>query len=121
MKAKLWTSRILTAWIVLFLLFDAAVKLLRLPVAVAATVDLGYPEGLVVGIGVLELICLVAYAIPRSSFLGAILLTGFLGGATATKVRLEDPWFLFSVAVGGLVWGALWLRDDRVRTALAPS
>ena len=75
--------------------------------------------GLVVPIGIVLLACIAVYLIPRTSVLGAILLTGYLGGATATQVRLENPWFLFPVGVGVLIWGGLFLRDDRLR-ALIP-
>lgn len=111
---KRWTGLVIGAWVVLFLAFDSAVKLLRLDVAVEGTTRLGYPEHLVVIIGVIELACLLAYVIPRTAPIGALLLTGYLGGATATQVRVEDPWFLFPVAVGVLTWGALWLRDPRI-------
>jgi len=107
-------------WVVLFLAFDAAVKLLGLNVAVEGTARLGYPADLVVIIGVVELVCLVAYVIPRTAPIGAMLLTAYLGGATATQVRVEDPWFLFPVGVGVLIWGALWLRDPRVGVILMP-
>ena len=111
---KRWTGLVLGALVVLFLAFDSAVKLLRLDVAVEGTTRLGYPEHLVVIIGLIELACLLAYVIPRTAPIGALLLTGYLGGATATQVRVEDPWFLFPVAVGVLIWGALWLRDHRI-------
>jgi hypothetical protein len=91
------------------------VKVLNLDVAVDATTKLGYPAGLGVAIGVIELVCLVAYLIPRTAIVGAILLTGFLGGATATQARVEDPWFAFPIVVGAMVWAALYLRDPRVR------
>jgi hypothetical protein len=112
--AKLWTGRIVGTLIVLFLVFDGVVKLLKMNVAIEGTVRLGYPARLVAAIGLVEVVCAVAYAWPRTSTLGAILLTGYLGGATATQVRLEDPWFLFPVLIGVLAWGALWLRDPRV-------
>ena len=113
---KRWAGIVIGAWVVLFLAFDAAVKLLGLDVAVEGTTRLGYPASLVVTIGWVEVVCLLAYVIPRSSPIGAVLLTAYLGGATATQVRVEDPWFLFPVGVGVLVWGALWLRDPRVGT-----
>ena len=115
---KRWTGVAIGAWIVLFLAFDAAVKLLGLEVAVEGTTRLGYPADLVVIIGWVELVCLLAYVIPRSAPIGALLLTGYLGGATATQVRVEDPSFLFPVGVGVLVWGALWLRDPRIGAVL---
>lgn len=114
----LWTGRILGALLVFLLLFDALGKVMRLPPVVEGTARLGYPEGLVLGIGLVELVCVVVYAIPSTSALGAILLTGFLGGATATHVRIGDP-FLFPVVSGVLIWGAIFLREGRLR-ALIP-
>jgi hypothetical protein len=118
---RLWTSRIAGAVTILFLLVDTIVKVLRLPPAVEGTVRLGYPESTVFGIGIIELVCLVAYVIPRTSILGAILLTGYLGGAVATHVRIESPLLshtFFPIYVGVLIWAALFLRDDRLRTLL---
>jgi hypothetical protein len=112
--ARLWTGRIVAAWIVLFLLWDGAMKLLKTSMAIEGTMRVGYPARLVAVIGLVELICVAAYALPRTSMVGAILLTGYLGGATATQVRLEDPWFLLPVVIGVLVWGALWLRDPQM-------
>src|SRR5262249_49367673 len=111
-----WMGRVITALTVAFLLFDTMVKVLSLPVAVEGTIRLGYSSGLVVSLGLVELICLAAYLYPRTAVLGAILLTGFLGGATATQVRVESPWFLFPVVVGALVWAGLFLRDEHVRS-----
>lgn len=111
---KRWTGLVLSAWVVLFLAFDSAVKLLRLDAAVDGTTRLGYPADLVVIIGLVELVCLLAYVIPRTAPIGALLLTAYLGGATATQVRVEDPWFVLPVVVGVLVWAALWLRDHRI-------
>ena len=101
-----------------FLLFDSGLKVMKLAPAVEATVRLGYPARLVLAIGIAELICVVLLVIPRTSILGAILLTGYLGGATATQVRLEDPWFFFPVVISLLVWGGLYLRDERLRALL---
>ena len=115
-------GRLLSALAVLFLLFDSVVKVMRLAPAVEGTARLGYPESLVLGIGILELVCLVVYAIPRSAVLGAILLTGYLGGAIATHVRVGSPLFthtVFPIYVAVLVWGGLFLREDRLR-ALIP-
>lgn len=117
---KRWAGIVIGAWVVLFLAFDAAVKLLGLDVAVEGTTRLGYPASLVVAIGWVELVCLLAYVIPRTAPIGALLLTGYLGGATATQVRVEDPWFLFPIAVGVLMWGALWLRDPRIAAIFTP-
>jgi hypothetical protein len=118
-KKSLWAGRIISALMVLFLLFDSGLKVMKLAPAVEATARLGYPASLVLAIGLAELICVVLFVIPRTSILGAILLTGYLGGATATQVRLEDPWFFFPVVIGVLVWGGIFFRDERLR-ALIP-
>jgi hypothetical protein len=118
---RLWAGRIVGGLVVLFLLFDTMMKLLRLPQAMEGTVQLGYPENSVLVIGIIQLVCLVLYLIPRTSILGAILLTGYLGGAVATHVRIESPLFthiLFPIYVGLFIWGALVLRNDRLRTLL---
>jgi hypothetical protein len=115
----LWAGRIISGLIVLFMLFDATVKLLRLPAALEGTVRLGYPASVVVPIGVVGLACIVLYLIPRTAVLGAVLLTGYLGGATATQVRVQDPWFIFPVFLGILAWAGLYLRDENLR-ALIP-
>ncbi len=117
-KRMLWAGRIISGLAVLFLLFDSAIKLMKLPPAVEGTVRLGYPESLVLGVGIVELVCILVYVIPRTSVLGAILLTGYLGGATATNLRVGNPLFthvLFPIYVGVLVWGGLFLRDHRLR------
>ena len=114
-KAKLWTGHVITVFTVAFLLFDTMVKVLNMPVAVEGTARLGYPAGLVMFIGIVELVCLGAYLYPHTAVLGAILLTGYLGGATATQVRVGDPWFVFPVVVGVLVWAGLFLRNERLR------
>lgn len=121
-KTQLWAGRIMGGLAILFLVFDTVLKLVRAAPAVEGTAQLGYPAGLVVGIGIIEAICLVAYVIPGTSVLGAILLTGYLGGAVATHVRVGSPLFshiLFPIYVGVLIWGALVARDERVR-ALIP-
>ena len=120
----LWAGRIISGFVTLFLLVDAGFKLIRpLPApAVQAFGKLGYPVEFASGIGILLLACVAAYLIPRTSVLGAILLTGYLGGAVASHVRVGDPWFshaLFPVYVGLLIWGGLYLRDERLR-ALVP-
>ena len=114
-KKRLWTGYILTALIALFLLFDSIVKILRLTPAMDANAGLGYPPSVILPIGIAELICLILFIVPRTSIFGAILLTGYLGGATATQVRLEDPWFFFPIVIGMLAWGGLFLRDARLR------
>lgn len=115
-------GRIMSGLVVLFLLFDSVIKLVRLPIAVEGTMQLGYPEDTVVGIGVVLLLCLVVYLIPRTAIFGAVLLTGYLGGAIATHVRVGSPLFshvLFPIYVALLVWGGVFLRCPRLR-ALIP-
>ena len=120
-KSMLWTGRIISALPVLFLLMDGVMKLLKPRVVVEATVQLGYPESVILGLGIVLITCTVLYIIPPTSVLGAILLTGYLGGAVATHVRVGEGLFpvLFPVIVGVLIWGGLWLRDERLR-ALVP-
>jgi hypothetical protein len=117
--AQLWAGRIMFVVAVLFLLVDSVMKVLRLAPAIEGTVQLGYPESAVFGIGLVQLACVALYVIPQTSVLGAILLTGYLGGAIATHVRVGNPLFgfvLFPVYVAVLVWGALFVRDARLRT-----
>jgi hypothetical protein len=117
-KKRLWAGRIVSALATVFLLVDGVMKAMKAPVAVQATIQLGYPESAVLGIGILLLVCTLLYVISRTSILGAILLTGYLGGAIATHVRVGDPLFthvLFPVYVGAMVWGGLFLRDNRLR------
>ena len=116
-KKRGWAGLIVSGLMVLFLLFDCIVKLLQLAIATEATVRLGYAESLVFGIGVVELACTVLYVIPRTSILGAILLAGYLGGATATHVRIGDPYF-FPIVIGVLIWLGLWLRDEQLQTLI---
>ena len=118
-RGMLWTGRIITTLIALFLLFDCAVKLMKSPQAVQGTIQLGYPESKVVPIGLVLLASLAFYLLPRTSILGAILLTGYLGGATATMVRVSSPWVLFPVLIGVLAWAGLYFRDEQLR-ALIP-
>jgi hypothetical protein len=121
-KSRLWTARILSGLAAAFLLFDAVMKLVKPPVVVKATVELGYPESTIVGIGVVLLVCMLLYLIPRTSILGAVLLTGYLGGAVASNVRIGNPLFshvLFPIYVAALVWGGLYLRDTRLRTLIS--
>lgn len=113
-----WLGRIISGLMILFMLFDGGIKLLKVPAAVEGTARLGYPTSLVQPIGILALVCSLLYAIPRTSVLGAILLTGYLGGATATQVRVQDPWFLFPVVLGMLIWAGLYFRDQRLRALL---
>ena len=117
----LWTSRILSGLAVLFLAFDATIKLLNPPMVVEANAQLGYAAHVIVPIGILEVVLLVLYLVPRTAVLGAVLWTGYLGGAIATHVRVGNPLFshiLFPTYVAALLWGGLWLRDARVRALL---
>lgn len=116
-----WTGRALSGLAVLFLAMDAAMKLFQVAPAVDGTAQLGYPAHVLVPIGVIELTCLALYLVPRTAILGAILWTGYLGGAIATHVRVESPLFthvLFPIYVAALLWGGLWLRDRRTRVLL---
>ena len=119
---QLWTGRILSTLAVLFLIFDTVIKLMQIQPVKESFVRLGYPTSIAVAIGALELACLTVYLIPRTSVLGAVLLTGYLGGAVATNVRVGTPLFshvLFPVYLGVLLWLGLYLRDEWVR-ALIP-
>jgi Na+/melibiose symporter-like transporter len=119
-KKMFWAGRIMSALPALFLLVDGCMKLVMPAPVVEATVRLGYPESVIVGLGILLLACTVIYLLPSTSILGAILLTGYLGGAVATHVRVSDGFFpiLFPVILGALIWGGLFLRDDRLRPLL---
>jgi hypothetical protein len=113
-KSRLWTGRVVSGLTAALLLLDGALKALKLPAVVAATVKVGFPESAVAGIGCALLVSTLLYLIPRTSILGAILLTGYLGGAVATHVRLGDPLFshvLAPVYLAVFVWGGLCLRD----------
>jgi len=116
----LWAGRIVSALPALFLLVDGGMKLVKPVPVVEATVQLGYPESVIFGLGIVLLACTVVYLVPRTSILGAILLTGYLGGAVATHVRVGDGLFpiFFPVILGVLVWGGLFLRDSRLRALL---
>jgi len=103
---------------VLMLLFSAAMKFVRPPVALEGFAHLGYPAHLSIPLGIVELGCTILYLIPRTSVLGAILLAGYLGGAVATHVRVEEAFFM-PIVLGILVWGGLFLREPRLR-ALIP-
>jgi hypothetical protein len=118
----IWTGRVLTGLAVLFLLFDSTGKLLEVQPVIDGTRQLGYPRDIVFSLGVILLACLVVYLIPRTSVLGALLVTGYLGGAVAAQARVENPLFshiLFPTYVAIFIWGGLVLRDARLR-AFAP-
>ncbi|OXM85610.1 DoxX family protein [Paenibacillus rigui] len=117
-KGRLWTARIMSGLVTLFMLVDSVSKLFKPAAVVEGTVSLGYAEHHVIVIGILGLIATVLYAVPRTSALGAVLLTGYFGGVIATHVRMDAPLFthiLFPVYIAILAWGGIWLRDARVR------
>lgn len=120
-RKSLWTGRILSGLVAAFFLMDAVMKLFKPAFVVEATVQLGYPASCIVGLGVVLLLCTVLYLIPRTAVLGAVLLTGYLGGAVATHVRVSAGLFnvLFPVVFGCMVWGSLYLRDRRLHGLLA--
>jgi|SRR5262245_19357342 len=117
-KSRLWAGRIISALPALFLLVDGAMKLAKPEVVVKTTVELGYAEAVILPLGIVLLACTILYVIPRTAVLGAILLTGYLGGAVATHVRAGHGPFeiFFPVVMGALLWIGLVLRDDRLRT-----
>lgn len=113
-----WASRIMTGVVVLFLTFDVVVKFMNSPEAVAGTAQLGWSPASLPTLGAIGAVCLILYVIPRTALLGALLWTGYLGGAVATHLRVGNPLFthtLFPIYVAALLWGALYLRDARVR------
>jgi hypothetical protein len=120
-KKMLWAGRIMSALPALFLLFDGGAKLVQPTPVVEGTVKLGYPVSVILGLGIVLLASTLLYIIPRTAVLGAILLTGYLGGAVASNLRVQEGWFaiLFPVFFGALIWGGLYLRDARLR-ALIP-
>jgi len=117
-KARLWTSRIMAAIVIFFMLFDSIFKFFPPQEVIDGTLELGFAEHHIPILGALGFISIVLYAIPRTAVLGAVLLTGYFGGTIATHLRLDNPLFthtLFSVYLGILAWGALWLRMDLLR------
>ena len=117
-KKKLWAGRIISALPVLLLLFSGVMKLMKPAAVMQGFAGYGYPESLITVIGLLEIGCTVVYAIPSTSILGAILLTGYLGGATATNVRVGNPAFIMTTILGILAWLGLFLRDDRLHVLI---
>ena len=119
-RGALWGGRIMSWLPALFLLVDGVMKLFKPAVVVEATVKLGYPENTIVPIGIVLTVCTILYLIPRTAVLGAILLTGYLGGAVATHVRVGEGLFpvSFPIIFGILLWGGLYLRDNRWRTLI---
>jgi DoxX-like family len=115
-----WVGRILSGLVIVFLLFDGAIKLVPWPIVTETMERMGYgsSDALMRGLGAITIACTVLYAIPPTSILGAILLTGYLGGAIASHVRIDSPLFthtLFGLYLGLMLWGGLWLRDHHLR------
>src|SRR6187402_1386041 len=120
-KTQRWISYIMSGLVILFMLFDSIMKFVKPREVIEGTLALGYGEEHLIVIGTLGLISTLLYALPRTSFLGAILLTAYFGGAVATHVRLNNPMFthtLFTVYFGILIWGGLWLRNSKLRELL---
>ena len=118
MNTSVVVGRALSALAIVFLVFDTAIKLVQAPVVAQTLGSLGYPGDLGLTIGIVELVCLVLYALPRTAVLGAILLTALFGGGIATHIRVGSPLFthiLFGVYLGLFVWGGLYLRSERLR------
>jgi hypothetical protein len=117
-KGRLWTARVMSGIAILFMLLDSIMKLFKPAFVVDSTVSLGYQEHHIFLIGILGLLSTILYALPRTTILGAVVLTGYFGGVIATQVRLDAPLFstiLFPVYLAVLVWGGLWLRNEQVR------
>jgi hypothetical protein len=120
-RRAVWTGRALSGLAVAFLIFDSVGKLLQVQPVIDGTTQLGYPRDAVFGLGMILLSSVLVHLVPRTSLLGAVLLTGYLGGAVATHVRVESPLVthvLFPMYVAALVWGGLILRDARLRAFL---
>lgn len=114
-KTALWTGRVMSALPVLLVLFGSVVKLMKTASVVEAFVRAGIPERLIIPVGIIELVCVIVYLIPQTAVLGAILMTGLLGGATITNLRISDPTYPMPIVLGMLAWGGLFLRDLRLR------
>jgi uncharacterized membrane protein (UPF0182 family) len=115
-KGRLWTGRIISAVVVLFLLFDSITKVMKVRAVMEASAQLGYPANTIVIIGVILLVCTVFYIIPQTAVLGAILLTGYLGGAVAANLRIGTSMFntLFPIVFAALAWTGIFLRESRL-------
>ena len=114
-KTTLWISRVMSALPVLLVLFGSVMKLMKTAAVVEGFVRAGVPERLIIPVGIIELVCVIVYVIPQTAVLGAILMTGLLGGATITTLRIGDPTYPMPVVLGMLAWGGLFLRDTRLR------
>jgi len=120
-KGQLWTGRVLSGIAVLLMLFDTIIHAMRPPAVIQGFAQLGFPLSIAIPLSTIELIAIVLYVIPRTSVLGAILLTGYLGGAVAAQVRIGAPLFstvLAPIYVALFLWGGLYLRDERVRAVV---
>jgi len=117
-KKQLLAGRVISALPALMLLLSSVMKLLKPAPVVQGFAHYGYPESLIVVLGILEIACTVVYLIPRTSVLGAILMTAYLGGAAAANVRVGDPSYFVTIILGVLVWGGLYFRDARLRALL---
>jgi hypothetical protein len=120
-KSRLWTARVMSGLVIVFMLFDSISKFFKPAPVVEGTLQLGYGEHHIVMIGLLGFIPTLLYAIPRTSVLGAVLLTAYFGGAIATNLRVDAPLFshvLFPVYFAVLTWGGIWLRNENVRNHL---
>jgi hypothetical protein len=115
-KGRLWTGRIISAVVVLFLLFDSITKVMKVRAVMEASAQLGYPANAIVTIGIILLICTVFYIIPQTAVLGTILLTGYLGGAVAANLRIGSAMFntFFPIVFAALAWTGLYLRENRL-------
>lgn len=118
-KTALWTGRVMSAIPVLLVLFGSILKLMKTASVIEGFARSGVPEHLIVPVGLIELTCIVIYVIPQTWVLGAILMTGLLGGATITSLRIADPTYPLPVILGMMAWGGLYLRDNHLR-ALIP-
>jgi hypothetical protein len=119
-RSRIWSGRVLSTLAILFMVMDGGMKLFKPPFVVQATVQLGYPESTIVGIGVALLISTLLYTMPRTSVFGAILLTGYLGGAAASGVRIGAPLFniVFPIVFGVIVWASLVMRNPRLEKVI---
>ena len=114
-KITLWIGRVMSALPVLLVLFGSVMKLMKTASVIEGFVRAGVPERLIIPVGIIELVCVIVYVIPQTAVLGAILMTGLLGGATITTLRVADPTYPMPVVLGMLAWGGLFLRDTRLR------
>ncbi len=120
-QKRAWAGIIISAIPILFLLMDAVGKFVKPEPVVTGTVELGYSETIIVPLGIVLLVSVILYVVPQTALVGAILLTGYLGGAVATHVRLGNPLFthqLFPVYLGVMIWLGLYLRDVRLRSLI---